>query len=352
MGAVLHGRFRCPTTDPSELPEGQGRAPLAESPLVEADALNRSSSPRATTAIVVTLLALGLLPSAVLAAEPPEITVNTTADPVSGSPFSFEPVYPDGFVIPEDTTCQYELRWGDDDSLLLNLWNQTFGSVIVRGTKAAGYCDGWEFTLPYSQAGQWQWSYSAGDVDYNPPGDGFPMFTGTNDSPEWSGITESTLPGVWLSMTRNATIGSTIEVIAHPFGGYTMPAGGANWAAYAPGDDAESHVAESHSLTFSFVPLTGGNWSSFYNDTGSPNFAGAGIDPEVGVALPTVAPTAPPAPTAAATSTRRPTVTPPATDAAAISSATPDATSLPPILVMFLLNGLLLVSIWMRRRSR
>ena len=61
-----------------------------------------------------------------------------------------------------------------------------------------------------------------------------------------------------------------------------MPAGGAQWAAYAPGDDSESHVADGPSLTFSFIPLTGGNWSSFYNDSGDPNFAGAGVDPGSG----------------------------------------------------------------------
>lgn len=319
--------------------------------------------PRISASIVLVLLTIGMLPTAVLAADPGppvpvDITMISTSNPVSGSPFSFEPVYPDGLVIPDNAVCQYELRWGDDDSLLRNVWNETFGSVILRGTKAAGYCDGWEFTLPYSVVGQWQWDYTVVDVESNPlitailPGDvGFPMFTGTNEAPEWSGITESTLPGVWLSMTRHATIGSSMEVIAHPFGGYKMPAGGAQWAAYAPGDDSESHVAEGHSLTFSFVPLTGGNWSSFYNDSGDPNFAGAGVDPEVGPRIPTATP-APSVPAEAAAPTTRPTMTLPPTDAAAASNLTPGTPSRLLILVFPLVAGLLVTSaVWLRRRS-
>ena len=252
--------------------------------------MTRPNPSRVAGLIVVAVLAVGLLPIDALAVEPPApvaITMEMTADPVSGSEFAFHPIYPAGFVIPEDGVCQYELRWGDDGSLLHNEWNESFGATIVRGTKASGYCDGWEFTLPYSSARQWQWDYTVTDNDANPlierpwTGDDYPIFTGTNGAPAESGISESTIPGVWLTMTRHATVGTPITVIAHPYGGYVMPPDGTSWAAYAPGDDSEYHVATSHSLTFSFIPHTVGNWSSFYNDAGDPNSAGAGVDPMV-----------------------------------------------------------------------
>jgi hypothetical protein len=111
---------------------------------------------------------------------------------------------------------------------------------------------------------------------------GFPIFSGTNGAPLWAGITSSTIPGVWLSMTRGTYVGSLITVIAHPFGGYTQPSTGANWLADAKGIGENTNPRfHQVGMTWRFAATIPGMWSVFYNDDGDPNFAGAGVDPMV-----------------------------------------------------------------------
>jgi hypothetical protein len=244
------------------------------------------------------LLLGGLLPSASFADEPPTQvawSMQTTAHPVSGQPFTFTPVYPAGFAIPADAVCQYGLRWGDEQSLVKSVFDDSFGSTSISGTKAEGFCDHWTFTLPFSMAGRWEWTYDITDIDYNPLLEGLnerPIFLGTNGAPEWSGITESNLPGVWLSLNKDMRFGQTATATAHPYGGYTQSAEGVTWMATAPGDDSENHAIQGdHHLTFPFVPMTLGNWAVFYSDNGNRDrTTSAGVDPTVRPMTATMAP--------------------------------------------------------------
>jgi hypothetical protein len=223
-----------------------------------------------------------------------DVTLSRTANPTSGSAFTFTPRYSNGFVPPDDATCSYELRWGDHTSLYDNVYNATFGSVLVRGSAQDGFCGPWTFTLPYSAGAEWMYNFTidaAGhsfDTSSYAPGPGYPTFRGTNGAPAGSGITTSTIPGVWLSMPKGTLIGDQVTATAHPFGGYVMPPSGAFWDAYEVGCNCRdfARLDFSHSLTWTFTAAASGTIAVFYNDHGEmdgTNFAGAGIDPSVKV---------------------------------------------------------------------
>ena len=221
------------------------------------------------------------------------VTMSRSADPVSGSAFTFTPHYSNGFVPPADALCAWEIRWGDHESLHENVYNETFGSVAIRGSARDGFCDPWTFTLPYSAAAEWLYNFTITDVpgywfdtSSFDPGPDFPTFHGTNGAPAGSGVTTSNLPGVWLSMPKGTLIGDRVTVTAHPFGGYVIPPSGTFWDAYAAtcscGDFAR--LDDSQSLTWTFTAAVSGTLAVFYNDHGEmdgTSFAGAGIDPSV-----------------------------------------------------------------------
>jgi hypothetical protein len=200
----------------------------------------------------------------------------------------FTPAYPDGFVFAATTMCQWELRWGDDASLHHNLFDATFGSVTLRGSAADGYCGPWTFTLPYQGVAQWQFNFRMGvgnglGVDTTLFGPAA-FFTGSAGKSTGNGITESNLPGVWLSLPTAMRQGDMVTATAHPFGGYVLPPDGANWDAY-PACNCQAFATQTNqSLEFTFKAKTAGTIAVFYNDTGEvtgTSFAGAGVDPKV-----------------------------------------------------------------------
>ena len=249
-------------------------------------------------AIVVLASLLGaLLPGAIRATGEISVSMTLTSNPVSGSPFTFTPQFPLGYILPAGTTCAWELRWGDLASLTdLTKVNDTFGSIALRGKASDGYCDPWTLTLPFSPSGRWVWNFGAGDnvgTSYDmssfDPGPGLPSFAGTNGTTAASGIPDSTLPGVWLSMPKGALIGDRVTATAHPFGGYVMPPNGVNWEADA-GTCVCIHLAKAttHSLSFTFTATHSGYLTVGFNDTGEQtgdNFAGAGVDPLIKSAI-------------------------------------------------------------------
>jgi hypothetical protein len=221
-----------------------------------------------------------------------DVTMSRSANPTSGSAFTFTPHYSNGFVPPDAAICAWELRWGDHTSLYDNVYNQSFGSVAIRGAARDGFCGPWTFTLPYSAGAEWLYNFGIGVAGYYfdtmsfIPGPGFPTFHGTNGAPAGSGITTSNLPGVWLSMPNGTLIGDQVTATAHPFGGYVMPASGAFWDAYSVTCNCRdfARLDFSHSLTWTFTASVPGTIAVFYNDKGEmdgTNFAGAGIDPRV-----------------------------------------------------------------------
>jgi hypothetical protein len=245
----------------------------------------------AAAAVLVAALLAGQLPGEVAAAGwvPTSVTVSRSGPVVSGSSLTFTPVFdpapPDAYVFPASTVCSWELLWGDDASLVDHHYDATFGSMLVRGKGSDGYCAPWTFTLPYSASGRWEWAFGYGD-GANGAATPYTFMTGTTGVAA-GGITDSSLPGVWLSMPSGTRIGDLVTATAHAFGGYVIPPNGAHWTA-ASGCDCQQPFAKAtnHSLAFTFRAAVAGTIIVFFNDSGTPeyggpNFAGAGIDPKV-----------------------------------------------------------------------
>jgi hypothetical protein len=251
-------------------------------------------------ALARALTALGIASVLLLPAAAPvtavdaeiDVTLALTPNAVSGSPFTFTPGYSDGFVPPSDAICSWEIAWGDYQSLHLHRYDETFGSVTLRGFARDGFCEPWTFTLPYSASGEWLYNFGITnapgywfETSSYVPGPDLPTFHGTNGVAPGSGVSASSIPGVWLSMPKGALIGDRVTVTAHPFGGYVMPPSGTLWSALSGaclcGEFA--HV-NSHSLAWTFTVGVTGTIAVFYNDKGEmdgTNFAGAGVDPSV-----------------------------------------------------------------------
>jgi hypothetical protein len=296
-------------------------------------------------------LSLGLVlatlghPLSVRADSPIAVTMDLSGHPRSGSAFTFTLGFPNGFSVPADATCSRELRWGDTASLHHSEFNETFGSIEMRGKAVDGYCDHWTLTIPYSASAQWLYDYqmydssnTAYDLTSFEPGSGLPIIAGSNGAAAGSGIASSSLPGVWLSMPKGSLIGDRVTATAHPIGGYVQPPGGASWLAGVGTGGSPTIASETnHRLTFTFTAKVAGSISVFYNDKGeiyNGDFAGAGIDPRVGRRAPEPTPVPIPKPTASAA--RATSATPPASagvttlpsplpEASAAASATPSS---------------------------
>ena len=251
-------------------------------------------SSRRRTLLIVAALGLASIaaPAATSAAVPGTVvvTMSHSANAIAGASYTFTPSYAGGWIVPPDATCAWELVWGDLTSLVNHTYDETFGSIIVRGTAADGFCDGWTVTLPYSASARWVWSFGIGDNDgtfYDTssfePGAASPMLAGSNGPGASGGIADSTLPGVWLSMPKGSLIGDRVTATAHPFGGYVQPPNGANWTSAAGACGCQHTInVTTHSMQYTFTVSVAGTWSVFYNDTGEQtgdNFAGRASTP-------------------------------------------------------------------------
>jgi hypothetical protein len=288
----------------------------------------RPTFSRLLGAVVASALSVGLaIPAGVRADSSIDVTMTLSSHPVSGSSFTFTPQFPDGFVVPADAICAWELRWGDAASLRNHTYNETFGSVAMRGHATDGYCKPWKLTLPYSASAEWMYNFAINsegetyDLTAFIPGPDLPTFRGSNGVAPGTGIASSTIAGVWLSLPKGAIVGDRVTATAHAMGGYVQPPGGAYWLA-GVGTSGSPTIASqtNHRLTFTFTASVAGTISVFYNDTGevyNGNFAGAGIDPRVRKPAP---PAPAPTPRPTLKPTARPSPTPRPTPSAAPSS--------------------------------
>jgi len=243
-------------------------------------------------AAIVGSLVVALAPAPALAdaPTPASVVVQVSGAFASGQQVTltpeFTPAFPDGYQMPATTVCSWELLWGDTASLANHVYDETFGSLLLRGKAPDGFCGPWTFTVPYSASGRWEYRFTYGDTagGVEIP---YTFMNGTNGAPAGSGVTESTLPGVWLSMPHGTRQGDTVTATAHPFGGYAIPTGGTHWDVYSGCNCQPAFAsATNHQLSFTFTAKVAGTIVVFYNDSGSPetggpNFAGAGIDPKV-----------------------------------------------------------------------
>lgn len=235
------------------------------------------------SALVAACSLAALQPSGALAADPPDpiaVGMQVSGTVASGSDVAFTPTHAQSF--PDGTVCGYTLAWGDDRSLSgAGTYNETYGKTSVWGT--GRYCDGWTVTLPWSAAHQWDWGFYAYVVvdgtptdiaQYDFDGNGFNRLhaAAPDRVPAWTGISGSSLPGVWTSMSPNPTAGKAITVTAHPYGGYASQ-GAVQWMAAKVGDDQTVYrSAGGTGLTFRFTPPSAGTTGAS-SWTGRPSVA-------------------------------------------------------------------------------
>lgn len=81
--------------------------------------------------------------------------------PVTGSPFTIRPIFGPGVTPLGDEFCSWELRWGNNDALKYNHFNETFGSLLVSGKPDLGFCGDWTFTIPWVPFPQFEVYFSS-----------------------------------------------------------------------------------------------------------------------------------------------------------------------------------------------
>jgi hypothetical protein len=88
-------------------------------------------------------------------------------------------VYPDGYELPANAWCQWYLVWGDDDALEMGP-NDSFGEVLFERHHSSGACTEWTFTLPYTDARQYQWWFDVyrKPASYGPDEKGEAIYSG------------------------------------------------------------------------------------------------------------------------------------------------------------------------------
>jgi hypothetical protein len=215
------------------------------------------------------------------------VSLSISDNATTGEPFTITPTYEDGFVMPADAECMWEFRWGDTASLNQNDYDSTFGSLLLSGTPAKGFCGPWTFTLPWVPVRQYQVSFhlqgtnADGDVvvadTWGFPDDGRGFITADVGS-TGRRITSSNLPLVFLLPDAYVmTVGEPITYRVYPVGNISIY-GDDSWV--AGWEDSEHAIVKAGGSSFTFTPDRAGDWSVFWN--GGPHHAhpvGAGYDP-------------------------------------------------------------------------
>ncbi|TAK02164.1 MAG: hypothetical protein EPO36_03025 [Chloroflexota bacterium] len=238
------------------------------------------------------------------------------AHPVSGDVVTLTPVWPGGYAIASSAHCRWSLAWGSTAALRNEAWDETFGAVDFAGPASKGYCGAWVFTLPYSAAGQWLYTFRAQMADGLVLGHEETILRGTNGAPKGAGIASSNLPLGWLSLSAHPTAGSLVTATLHQVGGFVAPRNGQWHAQSGSGPGLITGVAQgTGGSTWTFTPTDGGTWTVFYNAPGT----GVWGDDLYAAVDPRIAPAAPKPPSS-------PAVTPESAASAALPSPTRAAT--------------------------
>jgi hypothetical protein len=253
----------------------------------------------------------------------------------SGSSITVTPIYPDGFALPPDQICAYELAWGDTTSLVDRRYNETFGDIVLRGHADQGFCGQWRVTLPYSASATWIVNFNfdggAGGYTFQPVwtqrAGWTPYLKGSNGPGASAGIAASNLPGAWMKLPATITVGDRVTAQVTPFGGYVQSAAGAHWTARpAAGGTAMADLVN-HELSMTFTATVTGGIVVAYNDFAGPGRStSAAADPRV-----RPRPTPSPKPAAIATGTPTPAPTPTPTPEPTATATVEPAPTLAPV---------------------
>jgi hypothetical protein len=201
------------------------------------------------------------------------VTLTMAGEPVTGEPITFTPTLPDGFSFPDAAWCTWELRWGNDDAILRNDFNATFGAVMSAGPKSKGFCDAWTLTLPWAPVPHFQVSFHMEDEETEDVAgdkigfrkDGSDVIRAGVASTDRR-ITESTMPVMMvLPDAYIATVGEPITYRLYPAGGAQYDDNDSWIAAYEAGE----HLFQKQGgRSFTFVPDRVGDWVMIWNAMG------------------------------------------------------------------------------------
>lgn len=126
----------------------------------------------------------------------PKMTFLTTPLAVTGRPFTIEPVNDDGYRIPSGRLCRWRLIWGSERVRLMAQYDATYGEIQTTVAPVGGACEPWTFTLPYTSALEYSWTFAVVEPDGSVSSWTEPFvgaFRATRES-SYRGILESNLP--------------------------------------------------------------------------------------------------------------------------------------------------------------
>jgi hypothetical protein len=77
-------------------------------------------------------------------------SVSVSSNPVTGSPVTLSLHWDHDIVLPSDASCLWTLGWGDDESIINQNHNDSYGFVLTQGLASRGFCRSWTLTLPWT----------------------------------------------------------------------------------------------------------------------------------------------------------------------------------------------------------
>ncbi len=190
---------------------------------------------------------------------------------VTGELFTIRPVWPEGYVLPDDAWCEWVLHWGDDASIMSQP-NATWGELYFNRPATTGICSEWTFTLPYREARQFHWTFQAWRMrDGSSPDDpyGAPIYGSSNTEDQiFRALLGSTDPHMTTSSVPIAYLlpDSTITRAGEPVtyrllttNGAGVPQNGDFWT-YSTSCFHNPNWSQTGGNSYTYTPDCDGEW--------------------------------------------------------------------------------------------
>jgi hypothetical protein len=181
-----------------------------------------------------------------------------TGDRQTGHDVTFTPDLPAGVTFPPNTTCWWEMAWGNDRSLYYGFPDETKASVLTSGPPGQGYCGPWTVTIPWVPYRQFLVNFRA-DIDGDPlvdtgigtePGDPNALRPDLDSTSRH--IAYSSLPLVYVLPDKyELTVGVPATYRAYPVGGAQLRSDD-QWSAGI----TDHAVFKTGGSSFTFTPWT------------------------------------------------------------------------------------------------
>jgi hypothetical protein len=190
----------------------------------------------------------------------PRMHVQMPLPAMTGHQFTFDPEYPADYDLPADAICRWEFRWGNDQSLDHNDYDETFGALGFDADAVDGDCPTWTFTLPWVPYRQFELYLDVGLIDNGErawvKGD-YVRFDAAEDGTNRR-ITTSNLPVAQvLPDTYTPIVGQSVTYTRYLVGG--AKGGGAVWTAWQGAGDNPNVWHQDGGETFTITPRETGN---------------------------------------------------------------------------------------------